>query len=278
MSFSYQHRYHAGCFADVHKHLTLLAILQHLKQKPTPFCVLDTHAGEGLYDLNSAESQKTLERSHGIDRLWQNVDVTPLVSQFFEQVKAYNVGKERRYYPGSAAIIVNLLREQDRSLFVEKHPQAIAALRAFAASHKNQKISIHERDANEAIKALVPFAEKRGLVFIDPSFEVKTEYETIIQAMHNAYQRFSQGIYALWYPILPEGYHETLLRHLKKTLIPKMWHCEWSPFPKQTTGMIGSGMVVINPPWQLDTLLTHTFTTLNQTLFVGGQFKGVTLC
>lgn len=277
MSFSYQHRYHAGCFADVHKHLTLLAILQHLKQKPTPFCVLDAHAGEGLYDLNSNESQKTLEHNNGIDRLW-GFDASPLVSQFFDIIKSYNPPGESRYYPGSAAIIMNMLRENDRGLFIEKHPQAIAELRAFAAKHKNKKIHVHERDSNEALKALVPFAEKRGLVLIDPSYEVKTEYETIVHALQGAHQRFSQGIFALWYPVLPERYHETLLRLLKKTTIPKMWYCEWSPNPTQTTGMIASGMVVINPPWQLDTQLMNTFSTLNQSLFLGGQFKGATLC
>jgi len=275
--FSYQHRYHAGCFADIHKHLTLFAILQHLQKKTTPFCVLDTHAGEGLYDLNSIESQKTAERTYGIDKLWTLKEAPPLVSQFLELVKAYNQPDECRYYPGSAAIIIEMLRSTDRGLFIEKHPQAIAALRAFATSHHNKNIHIHERDSNEALKALVPFAEKRGLVFIDPSFEVKSEYETIVHALQGAYQRFSQGIFALWYPILPEGYHETLLRHLKRTMIPKIWHCEWSPNKDQATGMLASGMVIINPPWQLDTLLTDTFTMLNQSLFAGGQFKGAIL-
>jgi 23S rRNA (adenine2030-N6)-methyltransferase len=269
--FSYEHKYHAGCFADVHKHLTLLAIIDYLLKKPTPFCVLDTHAGDGLYDLESTESKKTQERTNGIDKLWSLPETPPLVSQFLDLIKGYNQPRENRYYPGSPAIILSMMRENDRALFIEKHPQAIAALRAFAA-HEKKNIHLHERDSIEAIKALIPFAEKRGLVFIDPSYEVKSDYEVIIEAMHLAYEKFSHGIFALWYPILPEGYHATLLRHLNKSAIPKIWQCEWTPFPNQKTGMLGSGMILINPPWQLDTLLTETFDSLNQSLFSGGLF------
>lgn len=268
--FSYEHKYHAGCFADIHKHLTLVAIVDYLLKKPTPFCVLDTHAGDGLYDLDSDESQKTAERSNGIDKLW-SLNTPPLVSQFLDIMKSYNQPGESRFYPGSPAIILSMLRENDKALFVEKHPQAIAALRAFTA-HKNQKIHVHERDSLEAMKALIPFSEKRGLVFIDPSYEIKNDYELIPDTMHRAYEKFSHGIFVLWYPLLSENYHATLLRHVKNSAIAKVWQCEWSPFPNQKTGMLGSGMVVINPPWQLDTLLTETFDSLNQSLFSGGQF------
>lgn len=272
MTFSYLHRYHAGCFADVHKHLILLAILQSLHKKATPFCVLDTHAGEGLYDLNSEESQKTAERVIGIDKLWLLQPAPELVQTYLELIKSYNQPQECRYYPGSPGLIKRLLRNTDRALLVEKHPQAIAALRAFFA-HNKQPIHLHERDSLEAMRALVPFPEKRGLVFIDPSYEVKTEYETIVTALHLAYQRFSHGIFALWYPVLPEGYHETLILHLKRTLITKTWYCEWQPVPKQPSGVQASGMIVINPPWQLDTQLMSTFHALNQTLFTGGQYR-----
>lgn len=273
MTFSYQHRYHAGCFADVHKHLTLLAILQSLHKKATPFCVLDTHAGEGLYDLNSVESQKTAERTIGIDKLWSLQNPPELAQTFLAIMKTYNKPEECRFYPGSPAIIKSLLRTTDSALLVEKHPQAIAALRAFFAHDKQQQIHIHERDSLEAMRALVPFPEKRGLVFIDPSYEVKAEYETIVAALHRAYQHFSHGIFALWYPVLQESYHDTLLKHLKRTTIAKMWHCVWRPVPSQISGMQASGMVVINPPWQLELQLTSTFQAFNQTLFTGGQFQ-----
>jgi len=269
--FSYLHTYHAGCFADVHKHITLMAIVDYLLKKPTPYCVLDTHAGNGLYDLNSIESQKTGERVQGIDKLWALKEAPALVQQFLDLIQGFNQPGESRYYPGSPAIILSKLRENDRALFIEKHPQAIAALRAFT-THETKKIHVHERDSLEAMKALIPFAEKRGLVFIDPSYEVKSDYEVIVEALHRAYEKFSHGIFALWYPLLTEGYHDTLLRHMKKTTITKVWQCEWLPYPDQKTGMLGSGMVVINPPWQLDTELTETFHSLNQSLFKGGQF------
>jgi len=269
--FSYEHKYHAGCFADVHKHLTLFAIVDYLLKKPTPFCVLDTHAGDGLYDLNSIESQKTAERVQGIDKLWALKEAPPLVSQFLDLVKGYNQPGECRYYPGSPAIITEMLRDNDRGLFIEKHPQAIAALRAFT-THEHKQIHLHERDSIEAMKALIPFIEKRGLVFMDPSYEIKSDYELMVEALHRAYERFSHGIFALWYPMLSENDQATLLRHLKKSTIAKIWQCEWSPFPDKKTGILGSGMIVINPPWQLDTLLTETFHSLNQSLFKSGQF------
>ncbi len=274
--FSYEHKYHAGCFADIHKHLTLLAILQSFHKKPTPFCVMDTHAGNGIYDLNSIESQKTAERVQGIDKLWGLKNAPHLVKQFLDLVQGFNQPNECRYYPGSPAIISELLREHDASILIEKHPQAVEALREFVRQ-QSKKCSVHERDSFEAMKALIPFAQKRGLVFIDPSFELKAEYETIVDALHSAYTKFSHGIFALWYPILPDGYHETLLRRLKKTAIPNIWQCEWTPNTQLATGMLGSGMIVINPPWQLDTLLSDTFRSLNQDLFKQGLFKQQTL-
>ncbi|MCS5711702.1 23S rRNA (adenine(2030)-N(6))-methyltransferase RlmJ [Candidatus Berkiella aquae] len=270
--FSYLHRYHAGCFADIHKHLVLLGILQSLQKKATPFCVLDSHAGEGVYDLNSVESRKTAEHLQGIHKLWNIKEPIDLVKDFLEIVGSYNKVGEHRYYPGSPAIMSQMLRSHDVGIFVEKHPQAITALRAFSR-RQNKKIRVHERDSLEAIKALVPFTEKRGLIFIDPSYEVKTEYVSIIETVQSAYQRFTQGIFAVWYPILTEGYHENLLRQLKKTGIKEIFQCEWSPHPEEPQGMIGSGMVIINSPWQLDVSLENTFKSLNKTLFTHGQYK-----
>lgn len=274
--FSYEHKYHAGCFADIHKHLTLLAILQSLHKKPTPFCVMDTHAGNGMYDLNSLESQKTAERVNGIDKLWSMKEPPPLVSQFLDLIQAFNQPNECRYYPGSPAIISELLRDVDAGIMIEKHPKAIDDLREFIRQ-QSKKVAVHERDSLEAMKALLPFTQKRGLVFIDPSFEIKNEYETIIDAIASAYHKFSHGIFALWYPILPESYHDALIRRLQKTSIPKIWQCEWTPNTSLATGMLGSGMIVINPPWQLDSVLAETFKTLNQDLFKKSKFTQQTL-
>lgn len=232
---------------------------------------MDTHAGNGIYDLNSIESQKTAERTQGIDKLWDLKNPPELIKQFLDLVQAFNSPNECRYYPGSPAIISELLREIDAGIFIEKHPQAIEALREFTR-HQVKKIAVHARDSFDAMKGLIPFAQKRGLVFIDPSFELKAEYETIIDALDSAYRKFSHGIFALWYPILPEGYHEALIRRLKKLAIPKVLQSEWTPNTQLATGMLGSGMIVINPPWQLGNLLSETFKTLNHDIYRQGSY------
>jgi 23S rRNA (adenine2030-N6)-methyltransferase len=268
---SYQHRYHAGCFADIHKHLILVAILQHLQKKESPFGVLDLYAGEGLYDLRSAESQKNGEYRQGFSRLLKKVAMPKLVQAFLGAVDQYNPAEEKRFYPGSPAIINHFLRENDRGIFCELHPQALLALKANFAKVPN--CHVHERDANEAMRALLPLKEKRGLIFIDPSYEIKTEYQTIAEKVINIYPQFSQGIYAIWYPLLPTGYHAQLLEAFKAANFPSMWSCEWiADHRKERTGMYGSGMIVINPPWQLDVVIKDTFKSLHENLFVDGKF------
>lgn len=268
--FSYLHRYHAGSFADVHKHLILVALLSNLQKKSTPFCILDSHAGEGIYDLNAKDSQKNAEHEQGIDRLFQIPDHPTLVQAFIQIINEYNTTPEKQNYPGSPAIIKHFLRARDRGILVEGHPQAIIQLRRHFG--KDPQIHIHERDSLESIKALVPFKENRGLIFIDPSFEVKTDYKNVADVVIQAQLRFD-STYAIWYPILPSKQHETLLRKIKQAALQKVWNCEWSPYPRENpTGLMGSGMVIINTPWQVDKLIGETFSWLNKNIFTQGIF------
>jgi len=220
--FSYLHRYHAGNFADVHKHLVLTAILTTLHKKVTPFCVLDTHAGEGIYTLHSREIQKNAEYKKGFYPLLKAPSPPPLIQRFLNIIT-----KEEKAYPGSPAFIHAFLRQTDRAILIEGHPQSFLHLKSWAKYKKN--LSLHDRDSLEGLKALVPFKEKRGLVFIDPSYEVKTEYKEVGEALEAAFSRFSNGIYALWYPLLllsmfEPPYHKAppaLPNFLLKTLLPK---------------------------------------------------------
>lgn len=269
--YSYQHRYHAGGFSDIHKHLTLIALLSHLHKKTTPFCVLDGYAGEGIYDLDSKESKKIGEYKKGILPLLDAKQPPPLVQNFLNLFKECNAGSEYRYYPGSPAIIAHYLRPTDRAIFIEGHESAFTEL-----SHQfraNPQTHLHRRDAIEGIKGLLPFKEKRGLVFIDPSYEVKTEYQQIEALIVECAELFPQATYAIWYPILPENYHTVLLNKILRSTLQKVWFSEWFPDPKATKGLLGSGMLIVNLPWQVDTLLNETFKWLNRNVFLQGKWR-----
>ena len=160
--YSYQHRYHAGNFADLHKHVVLLAILEILQKKDSPFCVLDAFAGEGIYNLNSKESQKNKEYLSGLGEI-QKVETLPyFTNELLKLVNDYQIDDETLMYPGSPAIIYANLRPQDHAICIENHPQAYMQLRRNFGG--KQQIHAHKRDSIEAINALVPFKEKRGLI------------------------------------------------------------------------------------------------------------------
>jgi len=269
---SYIHRYHAGNFADVHKHIALIAVLQHFHKKNTSFGVLDAYAGEGLYDLHSSEIQKNKEYLQGYahflahprhsvpDSLIKKVEE---IAHFYEN-HHHLKNESVALYPGSPAIISFYLRSQDRAIFTELHPKTYLALQSNlgpdSTSTNIKNINISKRDGLEAINAFLPFPEGRGLVFIDPSYELKSEYLSVAATLHKVYRKFSQGIYIIWYPILGSvaaaGYHQDLVQLLlelkNEKIQPVVWQSEWIPDPQATQGLIGSGLLVINPPWQFE--------------------------
>lgn len=280
---SYQHRYHAGSFVDVHKHLTLIAILNTLLQKPSPFCVLDTHAGEGLYPLKSYEAQKIKEYELGVLPILQYKEKgasipSPLLKQYLQIIETQNNSKKLQSYPGSPLISAMQLREQDRLILVELHPKAFHSLKTtFSAqtAFKNIPIHLHQRDSYEALNALLPFKEKRGLIFIDPSFEVKKEYHHLFETVTKCCERFANGIYAIWYPLLREQYHIPFLKKFKKEGFNNLLVFEWEPYQKMADapGLLGSGMLIINAPWQIDQTLKSTFDWLNAHVFADGKLR-----
>lgn len=249
--YSYQHRYHAGNFADLHKHVVLLAVLAALQKKNTPFCVLDAYAGEGLYNLNCKESQKNKEYLSGFGKVQTEQDVPCLIQELLNIAKAYQTVDQPFIYPGSPAIIHAKLRPQDQAIFIENHPAAYIQLKKNLG--RKAQTHIHKRDAMEAISALVPFKEKRGLIFLDPSYEVKEEYQIIGDLIQRAYLKFPQGIYMIWYPLLQAGRHTVLCADLKRRF-QNIWQHEWAPLAVEDNmgGLYGSGIIIINPPWRLD--------------------------
>jgi 23S rRNA (adenine2030-N6)-methyltransferase len=259
--YSYLHRYHAGNFADVHKHLVLMATLNKLIQKPSPFCVLDAFAGEGQYHLDSEESKKNAEFENGISRLLKVKPASDIVAQYIALIQSYNTGTQIQTYPGSPEIISKYLRTNDKGIFIEGHPSCYPILKHHFKGQPNAHV--HKRDAYEALSALIPFKEKRGLVFLDPSYEVKSEYEKIADQLIHLHAKFSNGIYLLWYPILVDGHHKRLKEMLCSQSTLKLFEHEF--YPKninQAHRLRGSGMILINPPWQVDEIIQSAFAEL----------------
>ena len=268
--YSYQHSYHAGHFADVHKHLVLIAVLQYLNKKSSAFGVLDLFAGDGIYNLHSKESQKNQEYALGFAKLSKSLDAPQLINDYLQIIdhykKVYNINS---IYAGSPAIISSYLRERDTADFIENHPQAFRNLEYNFSRNHNGNIHIHKRDGVTAINGLTPLKEKRGLIFIDPSYEVKQDYISIMENVQLAFKKFSNGIYVIWYPILSANYHKKILSAVKKFAIGKFMQFEWTPYTINETseGMLGSGVIVINPPWHLDETLQTNFSYLTKTCF-----------
>ena len=267
---SYQHAYHAGNAADCHKHLALVLLLKRLQQKATPLCYVDSHAGRGVYDLESAEAKKTGDAAGGILRLAKAEDPPEAVRDYLDLVRANNAAGELRYYPGSAALAQQLLREDDRAILLEVHPQELRALKASIG--RDRRVSVHDRDCLEGLPALVPPAApiRRGLVLIDPSYEVKEEYETSVRLLGRALERFATGVYLIWYPLLAEERHLRLLRLLEELAPPKTLVSEYR-FSDKLIGLRGSGLAVVNAPWQIDEALGRAMQYVAAALDDGGR-------
>jgi len=250
---SYQHEYHAGNFADVHKHLCLRVLFEALLRKDKPFCYIDCHAGAGAYDLGSTEARKTSEFSNGIGRLWAHrTEPGPTaLTALLEAVAALNPDGNLRHYPGSPALAGQWLRPQDRALLLELHPQAQLALKKNLRG--DARISVHARDCYEGLPALVPPPIRRGLVLLDPSYELKDEYRQIVALIATACKRWGDASYAIWYPLLGAARHLELLAALQRSAMPGILVTELTVAGRdETGGMYGSGMAIVNAPWQTD--------------------------
>jgi len=267
---NYRHAYHAGNFADVVKHALLSLVLAHLKRKDTPFCVVDTHAGIGRYDLDSVEAGKTLEYKDGIGRLLDGGDLPEMLADYLAAVRAVNpTWPELTAYPGSPRIARHMLRPQDRLAVVELHPEDGRLLRR--EFRNDPQVGVHEQDAYISLKALLPPKERRGLVLIDPPFEVKDEFRRIAKGMAEALRRWPNGIYGIWYPIKDREPVERFLGELAALGKPCFTAELFRYVPDDPTRLNGTGMVLINPPWQLDEALGALLPVLHDRLDgVGG--------
>jgi 23S rRNA (adenine2030-N6)-methyltransferase len=257
---SYQHSYHAGGPADVHKHAALCLLLEHLSTKEKPFTVIDLYAGEGVYDLSGEAAQKLGEFNRGIARIWPERGSPDELRHYFRILGEHNDPRALGAYPGSPMVARSFLREGDSLILNELHPSAYRKLRQWCAD--DTRISVHKRDGMEALLGLVPPQIRRGLVFIDPSYEVKTEYDDLPRQISKAIKKWPQGIYALWYPILSEGRHKLLIDGVMSCADTSIFKSEIE-FSQTTDyheddppGLLGSGLIVFNPPWRFDAAIT----------------------
>jgi 23S rRNA (adenine2030-N6)-methyltransferase len=256
---SYRHSFHAGNPADVLKHTVLIQILKSLTQKDKPICCIDTHAGTGLYALDSSFALKNKEFADGIEKLWRRKDLPASVADYVKLVKGFNSDPTKlTRYPGSPLITAQFLRNKDRLFLYELHPTEIKALTELTAK-KRQIKAVHADGLAGAI-GLLPPIERRGLVLIDPSYEIKSDYELVVESLIKMHKRFATGTYALWYPVIERAKIQRMEKAIQNTGIKNIQLFELDiQADSDEIGMTGSGMIVINPPW---TLMADMRTTL----------------
>lgn len=269
---SYRHSFHAGNHADVVKHLVQVAIIDYLLKKDKPFCYHDSHAGAGLYSLLAEQAQKTGEYQSGIGKLWQHQAQSPALRRYIEVIKQLNSNDELAFYPGSPKIAAMLLRDNDSIQATELHPTDYPILASQFVRRRHSRIE--NSDAWAGFKAMLPPLHKRGLVLIDPPYELKTEYQDVVNGLQLAYQRFPQATFAIWYPVIERPAVEAFISAIVATGIKDQLRIEFCPLPDSTGfGMTGSGMLVINPPYTLAQEIKLALTELCPVLSSHGDFS-----
>lgn len=250
-SMNYNHIFHAGNFADIVKHLTLIYITMYYKNKDKPIIFFDSHSGQGLYDLNSPEASRSAEAYTG---LFEIVGIMDKLSQEFKEILgSLNVNSEIRIYPGSPYIIKYLMRDIDRAIFVEKNPKVFEKLKVI----KGNRVMLHNRCGYEAINALLPLEEKRGIILIDPPFESKMEFQKIIESILVLKKKFSNALIMIWYPIknqelVSKFYNEIFDMNLNEIIL------EYSHDNSEKIGNLTKcGLMVINPVLGLEEFWTN---------------------
>lgn len=260
---SYRHSFHAGNFADVLKHIVLVEILDYLNKKDTGYEYIDTHSGAGLFNLRSNDAQKLQEYNNGIAKL--DANAYPELAAYFELIRAVNPTDNLAFYPGSPAIAQYFLRPQDRAWLYELHPKDYSLLCDTMAA--NKKIRVKQQDGLSGMLSLMPPTSRRGLVLIDPSYEIKTEYQLVADSVIKAHKKFSSGIFAIWYPVVDRSTIDRLEKNLVDSGIKNIQRFELGiNADNPGRGMNNSGMIVINPPWTLLDKMSNLLPKLAKTI------------
>ncbi|WP_438462031.1 23S rRNA (adenine(2030)-N(6))-methyltransferase RlmJ [Marinomonas sp. PE14-40] len=248
---SYRHIYHAGNHADILKHLVVSQICHHLTAKESPFFYLDTHAGIGQYALDSQQAQMNKEFKTGISQLLELKKPPESIKRFLKIVKDMNPTTNLKLYPGSPKVVEAYTRQKDKMHLCELHPKDYPTLAALFPNKR--RANVEKGNGFAAVKAMLPPPQKRGLVLMDPPYEVKEDYKTVVKALVDGHQRFSHGTYAIWYPVLSRKQADGLINAVQRTKIRNTLLLELNIRDDNADkGMNGSGMIIVNPPWKLE--------------------------
>ncbi|HEX5127115.1 MAG TPA: 23S rRNA (adenine(2030)-N(6))-methyltransferase RlmJ [Rhodocyclaceae bacterium] len=264
---SYRHAFHAGNHADVLKHIVFIQLLRYLAQKDKAFWVIDTHAGAGVYALDSSYATKLSEFDGGIGRLWSRTDLPPAVEAYVDEVRALNPNGALQTYPGSPWLALRALREQDRLRLFELHSSDIEIL-ANNFKHAGRQVMVTLGDGFAGLKGLLPPPPRRALTLIDPSYEMREDYAVVLDSLTDSLRRFPIGTYAVWYPQLAKPESRQLPHQLKNLGVDDWLHVSLSvrtPSP-DGFGLHGSGIFIINPPWTLAATLQEVMPWLTKVL------------
>ena len=251
---SYRHAFHAGNHADVIKHLTLVLCCEYYCQKNKAFHYIDTHAGAGLYNLNSKAATKNNEHSKGIATLLDHPAPPSVFNRYIELIQHSNK-TQTSAYPGSPWFAGQLLRPHDQASLYEMHPTDFSLLAKLFSG--NRRIKVKQTDGYQSLKSLMPPASRRAITLIDPPYEQEKEYQAVIQTLEDGISRFNTGTYIVWYPLINRSgttkqmASNIMLKQIKAKFTQEQLHIQYSQ-DNQMKGMYGSGLAILNPPWIIE--------------------------
>ena len=247
---AYRHAFHAGNHADVLKHCVLQQILLYMNQKDKPYWVIDTHAGAGMYSLASDYANTKSEYLDGVARLWECHDLPKVLSEYMNLIQLCNNKGDWTLYPGSPEVIRRTIRADDRMRLFELHPTDFEILEE--NFERDRQAKLFKSDGFASLKALLPPPTRRAVIFMDPPYEIKSDYPKVVDALQEGLSRFAEGVYVVWYPILTRGDHIRMIESLRKLSEKTLNIAMTVQEPDEKGfGMLGSGLFVINPPWTL---------------------------
>ena len=247
---AYRHAFHAGNHADVLKHCVLQQILLYMNQKDKPYWVIDTHAGAGMYSLASDYANTKSEYLDGVARLWECDDLPKVLFEYMNLIQLCNNKGDWTLYPGSPEVIRRTIRTDDRMRLFELHPTDFEILEE--NFERDRQAKLFKSDGFASLKALLPPPTRRAVIFMDPPYEIKSDYPKVVDALQEGLSRFAEGVYVVWYPILTRGDHIRMIESLRKLSEKTLNIAMTVQEPDEKGfGMLGSGLFVINPPWTL---------------------------
>lgn len=275
--FSYRHAFHAGNHADVLKHAILVQILDYLNHKDTPYWVIDTHAGAGLYALDGDWAGQSGEVTEGLDRVLGAAQPPALIERYVRAIQDFNPDGVANLYPGSPCLALHAMRPDDRLRLFELHPtegQVLEDTLRQQMRASRRQVAVAFEDGFAGMKRLLPPPPRRGLVLIDPSYENKQDYRSVQQALRDGLQRFAQGCFVIWYPLVQRVQAHEMVRALER--LPVDWLNASLTVCKPSSdglGLHGSGMFIVNPPWTLETELRAALPWLQTVLAQDDQAR-----